>query len=121
MLAPFHYFGVTEYTDDRGNVIDETSNLATLVRNTRVDHIVNALQTYGHSGAVRGLIFCSRREEAVELSKLLNLSKVNGSRLRTVELSGEDDIAHRERVVERLERGELDYILTCLLYTSRCV
>lgn len=118
MLAPFHYFGVTDYTDEQGGVVDDTTQLAALVRNTRVEHIVHALQTYGHSGSVRGLMFCSRREEAEALSAQLNTTSVNGSPLRTIALSGTDSIASRELAVEMLECGELDYILTVDIFNE---
>ncbi|RXZ51643.1 DUF3427 domain-containing protein [Agromyces binzhouensis] len=113
MLAPFHYYGVTDFQTAEGDIIDDTSNLSQLVAPERADHIVRAVATYGHAGAsVRGLIFCSRKHEAIELSNLLNDRQVHGRRLRTVALTGDDSIGTRESAVEKLERGELDYILT---------
>lgn len=112
MLAPFHYFGVTDF-ELEGEVIDDTSQLRLLVAPERADHIVKALATYGHAGtAVCGLMFCSRKDEAEELSNLLNVRQVHGRTLRTRTLTGDDSIAAREAVVEQLECGELDYILT---------
>ncbi|OJU40732.1 MAG: hypothetical protein BGN97_05340 [Microbacterium sp. 69-10] len=112
MLAPFHYYGVTDFARDE-QIIDDTSQLATLIAPERADHIIKAIETYGHVGtAARGLMFCSRTEEARELVALLNRRSVHGRRLRTVALTGQDSINTREAVVERLERGELDYIVT---------
>ncbi len=37
---------------------------------------------------------------------------MRGRPLRTVALTGDDDVTERERQVQRLEDGELDYILT---------
>lgn len=112
MLAPFHYFGVTDF-EHNGEVITETTQLKQLIATERVDHIIDALATYGHAGtAVRGLMFCSRKDEATELSQLLNTRTIRGRQLRTRALTGEDPITTRETVVERLERGELDYIIT---------
>lgn len=112
MLAPFHYYGVTDFV--RGEeVIDDASQLSALVAPERADHVIAAIETYGHVGvAARGLVFCSRKEEAHELSRLLNERTVHGRSLRTVSLTGDDSIIVRERAVERLEAGELDYILT---------
>lgn len=112
MLAPFHYYGVTDFEQD-GEVIADTSRLGLLVAPERADHIVHALETYGHAGVpVRGLMFCSRKDEAAELSRLLNQRRVHGRWLRTLALTGDDSVTDRERAVGQLERGELDYILT---------
>ena len=112
MLAPFHYYGVTDFVRD-DIVIDDTSQLAALVAPERADHIIDAIETYGHVGVpVRGLMFCSRTDEARELVALLNARSVHGSHLRTIALTGQDPIEARDAVVQRLERGELDYIVT---------
>lgn len=112
MLAPFHYYGIKDFERD-GHVIDDLSQLGSLVTAERVDHIIEALETYGHAGtAVRGLIFCSRKDEAEKLSELLNRRFVRGKQLRTLALTGEDSVQTRENAATRLERGELDYLIT---------
>lgn len=112
MLAPFHYYGVTDFVHG-DQIIDDASQLAILVAPERADHIVRSIETYGHVGtAARGLIFCSRTDEARELATLLNARTVHDRVLRTTALTGEDSIASREMAVEQLERGELDYIVT---------
>lgn len=112
MLSPFHYYGVTDFVRD-DVVIDDTSQLATLVAPERADHIIAAIETYGHVGVpVRGLVFCSRTDEAHELVRLLNQRHVHGHQLRTIALTGQDSIEIRETVVQHLERGEIDYIVT---------
>lgn len=119
MLAPFHYYGVTEFENSDGQVIDEAAQLSRLIAPERADHIVAAMQRYGHVGQpVRGLLFCSRRDEATELSALLNARAVRGRTLRTRVLTGEHSIETRDRVVEQLERGELDYILTVDIFNE---
>ncbi len=113
MLSPFHYYGIADATFDDGHTVAGDSDLARLVTPERVDHVVNALETYGHAGVEpRGLIFCARTEEAQTLSSALNDRDVRGRRLRTVALTGRDSVAEREATVARLERGELDYILS---------
>lgn len=112
MLAPFHYYGVTDFEAD-GEVISDVSKLKDLVAPERVKHLLNAIKTYGHAGApAKGLMFCSRKDEAAELSRLLNQRRVHGSLLRTRALTGDDPVAVREAVVDDLEAGLLDYILT---------
>jgi superfamily II DNA or RNA helicase/HKD family nuclease len=113
MLSPFHYYGVADFTFQNGEVTSETTELKYLVANERIDHVLGALETYGQAGvAPRGLIFCSSREEAHELSEQLNSRRLHGARLRTVALTGNDSIETRELRVEQLEASELDYILT---------
>jgi superfamily II DNA or RNA helicase/HKD family nuclease len=119
MLAPFHYYGVADITFEDGLTTTEATALSQLVATERVDYIVDALHTYGHAGvAPRGLIFCSRKSEAHALSEELNKRRLRGSTLRTVALTGEDSIESREAVVERLEAGEIDYILTVDIFNE---
>lgn len=119
MLSPFHYYGVADVVFDDGLVVAEGTSLVRLAGSQRVDHILNALKTYGQAGvAPRGLIFCSRKDEARALSEELNRQEFRGALLRTVALTGEDSIEERERVVERLEAGALDYILTVDIFNE---
>jgi superfamily II DNA or RNA helicase/HKD family nuclease len=119
MLAPFHYYGVTDFVMENGEVIDQLSDLSRLVAPERVNHLIKTIERYGHAGVpVRGLIFCSKNAEAAELSKLLNLCEVHGKKLRTMALSGQDSVEERERAVLKLERGELDYIATVDIFNE---
>ncbi|RAF22338.1 DUF3427 domain-containing protein, partial [Burkholderia multivorans] len=112
MLAPFHYYGVTDF-ELGGEVISDASKLKDLVAPERVTHLIRAIETYGHAGApVKGLMFCSRKAEAIELSRLLNQRTVHGRLLRTRALTGDDPIPLREAVVDELDAGLLDYIIT---------
>lgn len=64
MLAAFHYFGVTDYVQD-GELIDDLTQFDKLVTEERINHIIEKINYYGFSGDyVRGLMFCSRKEEA---------------------------------------------------------
>lgn len=113
MLAPFHYYGITDVTFSDSSTVDAQSDLNLLISPDRISHLIWAIETYGHAGVLpRGLIFCSRKDEARRLSDALNGNSLRGRTLRTAALTGEDSIEHREKTVERLERGELDYILT---------
>ncbi|AXI00615.1 DUF3427 domain-containing protein [Sporosarcina sp. PTS2304] len=113
MLCPFHYFGVTDF-EMNGEWIDDHTVLAKLVTPERVDHIMEKITYYGHVGnQVKGLMFCSRKEEARELSKELNLRGY-----KTVALTGNDTNEERMRRVKQLEDGELDYILTVDIFNE---
>jgi superfamily II DNA or RNA helicase/HKD family nuclease len=113
MLCPFHYYGISDIVyDDEVTTTDETP-LQLLISPERVQHLIQALELYGQAGvAPRGLIFCSRRDEAHRLSTELNMRLFRGRQLRTVALTGADSIQIREQRVAQLEAGELDYILT---------
>ncbi|MGG4169250.1 DEAD/DEAH box helicase [Rossellomorea vietnamensis] len=113
MLCPFHYFGVTDY-EFNGELLDETAALAKLVTDERVVHILEKIEYYGHSGdKVRGLMFCSRKEEAIELSKVLNQRG-----LKTVALLGNHSQEDRISRVNELENGQLDYIITVDIFNE---
>ena len=113
MLCPFHYFGVTDFEFD-GEVTDDAVVLSKLVTEERVNHILEKVNYYSFAGkSLKGLMFCSRNKEAKDLSKALNQKG-----LRTVSLSGEDSAEERERQINRLENGLLDYILTVDIFNE---
>lgn len=113
MLCPFHYFGVTDFIHD-GMTIDDTSLLDQLVNSDRIDHILDKIKYYGFSGNhVKGLIFCSRKDEAIKLSMMLN-----NENYRTAALTGEHSQSERELCVNKLESGELDYIITVDIFNE---
>lgn len=113
MLAPFHYVGIQDYEQD-GEVITETTNLRHLVSNQRVKYILEQMDYYGYCGdQPRGLIFCSRREEARELA-----AKFTAAGHSAVALTNEDSARHRQKAVQRLEAGEIEYIVTVDLFNE---
>ena len=119
MLAPFHYYGVADVTYADGTSVRDDSELDILVTPERASHVVDALEKYAQAGVQpRGLIFCSRNDEAATLSETLNSMTFRGRPLRTIALSGKDSLDTREAVVESLERGELDYILTVDIFNE---
>ncbi|MFD2616519.1 DUF3427 domain-containing protein [Terrilactibacillus laevilacticus] len=113
MLCPFHYYGVTDL-ELNGQAIDDTTILSKLVTEERVDHLIDKIDYYGFCGdKVKGLIFCSRKEEAQKLS-----SALNEKGYRTVALTGDNSQEERLRQVNRLENGSLDYILTVDIFNE---
>ncbi|MBT2570036.1 DEAD/DEAH box helicase [Planococcus sp. ISL-110] len=113
MLCPFHYFGVTDVEYEEG-VIDEATAFSKLITEERVDHLLQKVDYYGHSGEkVRGLMFCSRKEEATKLSEELNRRG-----LKTVALTGQNSQEERILQVERLENDIIDYILTVDIFNE---
>jgi superfamily II DNA or RNA helicase len=118
MLCPFHYFGVSDLTVNN-EIVEDLTDFNKLTDSVRIDHIVDKIRRYGCcSDRVRGLMFCSRNEEAARLSDLLNQRG-----LRTIALSGKDDETVREAAIARLEApegdvGGLDYILTVDIFNE---
>lgn len=113
MLAPFHYYGITDVTFDDGSTTSDLTDLRLLTSAARVDHVLKALETYAQAGVPpRGLIFASRLEEASALSDELNRRSLHGRPLRTVALTGSHSVHRREAAVRELESGHLDYIVT---------
>lgn len=113
MLCPFHYFGVTDI-EYNGETIDDTTLLTKLVAEERVNHMIEKIQYYGFSGEkVQGLIFCSRKEEAEQLSNIMNTKGY-----RTFALTSKHSQKERELQVNRLENGILDYIITVDIFNE---
>jgi superfamily II DNA or RNA helicase len=118
ILCPFHYFGVTDLSVG-GQSVDARSDFARLCAGERVDRIVEKAKLYScDDGIVRGLIFCSRVEEARGLSAALNERG-----LRTLALDGDSDEDLREGSIRRLEAAaespdRLDYLLTVDIFNE---
>ncbi|RRK09160.1 DEAD/DEAH box helicase, partial [Lactiplantibacillus garii] len=107
MLCPFRYIGITDYEKD-GQIVDDTSQLKWLVSDERVDYIVSQTEYYGYSGeTLRGLIFCSRTEEANELAMALTKRGYISEAL-----TGQTAQSLRNDIINRLEHGEIQYIIT---------
>ncbi|MDO5849453.1 MAG: DEAD/DEAH box helicase [Methanobrevibacter sp.] len=113
LLCPFHYFGVTDiYVDD------VEVKFQNLISSKRVNYIMEKCRYFGYSGSrVKGLMFCSNKKEACQLSAMLN---EHG--LKTICLTGENTQKEREDAIERLVSDErldyLDYILTIDIFNE---
>lgn len=124
LLCPFHYFGITDLSmvSDEGNARKEQlENFRYLTSEERVDYIMEQAAYFGHCGPrVKGLMFCSRIEEARELSK-----RFNERGWKTIALSGADSESVRAEAIERLAMGVsspeddyLDYIITVDIFSE---
>lgn len=117
LLCPFHYFGISDL-EINGKVVDDNTDFNKLTTDSRVAHIIEKIEYYGYSGdRVKGLIFCSRKEEAAVLSE-----KFNQRGYRTAHLSGGDSQDKRLAMIERLvgdDNGNaLDYIFTVDIFNE---
>ncbi len=117
MLSPFHYYGVTDLLIDN-NEIDNKADFNLLVSSERVNRIIEQAKFYGSdNGITRGLIFCSRKNEAIKLSALLNLKGY-----KTIALTGDSSEEERAISIEKLESDnlneKLDYIFTVDIFNE---
>ncbi|GFZ27763.1 DUF3427 domain-containing protein [Lactobacillus corticis] len=113
MLTPFHYVGVADYEAD-GQVIDETSDLRYLTTDQRVDYILKELDYYGWCGKrPRGLVYCSRQEEARKLAAAFTQRHHPAQALTNT-----DSEAVRQTAVADLEQGKLEYLVTVDLFNE---
>jgi len=116
MLVPFHYYGVTDIKIE-DNSMPKDENFSGLTSEERVERIIEKSKFYGaDDGTIRGLIFCSRKRESQELSRLFNEKGY-----RTAALSGENPESEREEAVRRLESDgsdSLDYIFTVDIFNE---
>ncbi len=124
LLCTFHYFGITDlaFVSDEGNSREEQlENFRYLTSDDRVKYVMEQAAYFGYSGdRVKGLIFCSRIDEARELSR-----KFNAQGLKTIALSGSDSEETRAEAIERLtmdvqseEDNYLDYIITVDIFSE---
>ena len=95
LLCPFHYYGISDITVN-GELIDDKSDFSKLASPERLRHIEKAIKLYkSNDNPVKGLIFCSRTEEAKTLSQ-----KLNERGFRTTCLTGENSDSEREKANE---------------------
>lgn len=120
LLCPFHYFGITdmEIIGDEQHSTKKISEkqFAQLTSDARVKHIVDQTTYYGYSGErVKGLIFCSRIAESIELSNKFNnaINPETGKYYRTIALNGDASEEERQKAFERLAVNEDDERVLC--------
>jgi len=117
MLSSFHYYGVTDLSIDNAEV-NSKADFRYLVSSERVERIIENANFYGSdNGITRGLIFCSRKDEALELSVLFNTKG-----FKTIALTGDSNEEERARSIEKLESDnlseKLDYIFTVDIFNE---
>lgn len=117
LLCPFHYFGITDINID--GEINEHAKFSQLTSDKRVAHIIEKANYFGYSGdRVKGLIFCSSKDEASELSRKFNET----GKYSTIMLCGDDKQSKRKDAIDRLVKDDhpqrLDYIFTVDIFNE---
>lgn len=120
ILCPFHYFGIIDIQIN-GELVNDVSSLRDfnrLICDDRVNYIIEKAKYFGFSGkSLKGLIFCSTKNEAKLLSEKFNLRG-----LKTLALTGEDSQEEREKAISRLILDDgidkLDYLITVDIFNE---
>ncbi|MCZ8535254.1 DUF3427 domain-containing protein [Psychrobacillus psychrodurans] len=122
LLAPFHYFGVSDKTIDYDQInlinghYEEQSLVKALSTFSRVEFIINKIETYGYDGStLHGLGFCVNIEHA----KFMN-EEFNRRGYVTECLTGEDSVEYRTNIIGRLEdpNDNLSIIFTVNIFNE---
>jgi len=105
LLAPFHYFGLSDLTVDYDQVkvtnghYEEHSLTKALSTFERVESIIEKIHQYGFDGdTLHGLGFCVNIDHAKFMS-----NELNERGFETIYLTGEDSVEHRSSMIKRLE------------------
>lgn len=117
ILCPFHYFGIGEIEVD-GVLLDDKADFNLLISEQRVEHILETIQKYGSdNGIVRGLVFCSKKEECHFLAE-----EFNKRNLVSIALTGDNNEEERRKSIQRLESTsyaeKIDYIFTVDIFNE---
>ena len=116
MLAEFHYYGVQDLTIN-GEEVEDKSEFSYLEAPERVNNILETSERYGtDDGIIRGLVFCSRKEECHSLSIAFNKKGY-----RTLALTGDSNEQARVDAIKMLESNDsdrLDYIFTVDIFNE---
>ncbi len=103
LVVPFHYFGVTDLNIN-GEIIDEKAEFNKLICDERVDRILEISDKYGcDDNIIRGIVFCSRKEEAYELTNKFNLKG-----RKSITLTGSQSEDERENAIQKLESNNIE-------------
>lgn len=117
MLCEFHYFGITDLKINN-ELVENTKDFNLLNNDERASRIIEKAQLYGtYNGIIRGLVFCSRNEEA----KLL-ANSFNTFGYKSIALSGDNSEAERSEAIRLLESDDInekiDYIFTVDIFNE---
>lgn len=128
LLCPFHYFGISDvaFLNEKQIISKKMTveDFNLLTGPERVRHIIEQAQYFGYCGEkIKGLVFCSRIDESIELSNAFNqsINPDTGNYFRTIALNGDASEEERQHAFERLAMNEeeatdevqpLDYIFS---------
>lgn len=117
MVCPFHYFGIIDISI--GNkILEEKRDFSLLTSKERVNHVIEKAKFYGcDSGEIRGLVFCSGKDECFQLSH-----EFNQRGYRTIALDAKSSDEERSEAISCLESDlpekKIDYIFTVDIFNE---
>lgn len=128
-LCPFHYFGITDayVNDEKIEKGKWQETMYVLADESRVDFVLQKINYYGYSGhRVKGLVFCSRNQEASMLAELFcqRINPDTGKPYRAASIAGNNNQEERSTMVKRLvddtlpEKEQLDYIFSVDIFNE---
>ena len=110
LLCPFHYYGISDLSVDDES-LEDLSRFSSVEISQRIVNIKQMLDRYSiGTYRRRGLIFCSRNDDAREISEALNALG-----LKTLALCGSDSILARDDAFARLQMYEGEDMLEYLV------
>ena len=113
LLVPFHYYGVCDFEID-GELLDDQTVLSQIQHEERMEFLLERIEYFGHGGEkLRGLMFCARKEEGRIISEILGKHGYKAEFL-----CGDDSQEYRTTMIELLENGELDYLVTVDIFNE---
>lgn len=118
LIAPFHYYGISDIFIDYKNInLEDISLLAKLLCvNKRVDFIIEKMLFYGNDGTKRkALAFCVNQSHAKYMCEEFNKRGFISSCLLS-----DDSIEKREEVIKKLqdEKDSLEIIFTVDIFNE---
>ncbi|MBE6051859.1 MAG: DUF3427 domain-containing protein [Clostridium sp.] len=119
LIVPFHYFGITDIDDinyEDVNINEFSKVAEKLMINSRVDFIIEKMNFYSFDGSKQKTVgFCVTKEHAKYMA-----DKFNEKGIKSIALTGEDDIDEREKYIKKLEdeEDELKVIFTVDIFNE---
>lgn len=122
LLAPFHYYGLSDNTVDyekvdikNGQFVEE-SLVGALKTHERVDYVLEMVGKFDHDGDKRrALGFCYSIEHARFMAEEFRYRGY-----QALHLTGDDDPAYRREIIQRLEddQDSLEFIFTVNIFNE---
>ncbi|MEG0330176.1 MAG: DEAD/DEAH box helicase [Longicatena sp.] len=119
LVAPFHYFGITDISSiDLSNVkLEDLSEISKRLKvHERVDFIIKQMNLYGHDGdKLKCLGFCVTKDHAKYMSDEFNQRGIN-----SIWLADKDNSNERQKQMKRLEddQDKLKVIFTVGIFNE---
>jgi superfamily II DNA or RNA helicase/HKD family nuclease len=122
LLAPFHYFGLSDNTVDYEQIpiqsgkLQEQALVRALKTHERVEYIIEMIEKYGFCGEYRkALAFCASVEHARYMTEAFERKGYHAACL-----TGQDSPDHRRHIIERVEddADPLEFIFTVDIFNE---